>query len=262
MSVSVAELRLGWAAIAAARNAPASAALAGGPETLDSDRWLPAHGEHVLPVVGAEPRTGATTVALVLADAAPAAARLVECGPGMTSGVVGAGDRELGAPGNGWCRAARGETHLDRLADPPATSGRVPVPAPHPAGSGWTVLDAGPVGSLSGWVAEQVDQAPVVVLVAAWSVPGLRAVEAALTARPRLAEVGVLVWNGPPWRRWPRPLAASAGERTVGLLASGRCVPVRPDRRVAVTGLTPEPSSAAARAAAALIWKLVKGIRP
>ena len=199
--VSVAELQRAWRAVCAGDFAgtarPVTAA--GG--------WAP--GEPVLPVVGAAPGSGATTLALALASAAAGPARVVECASGAAGGLVAASTAELGVVA-GWVRGRRHTVLIDRAG---AHLGPQTPPPDPPEPLVLSVLDAGTdpahlVGE--GWIAATIATAPTVVVSTVATVPGLRRLEARLAGGvpAERVVVGVL---GPRRRRWPRPVQHALG---------------------------------------------------
>ncbi len=89
--VSVGELQQAWIAVAR-----------GDFRTLPpAEPWPKGSSEQRLLVVGVAGQMGTSTVALALAEDR-GAARLVDCAPTSTSGLVGVCDRELGRDANGW----------------------------------------------------------------------------------------------------------------------------------------------------------------
>lgn len=226
---SVAELRDAWRAIEAGQFAPGRRP-SGSP--LDGlAEWTPASGEHAVAVVGCAGGVGASIVALALATASGAPARVVECCPPLASGFPAAASAELGTEGP-WRRGSRADVLLDRRA---TSEARVPMPGP--AAVGWTILDVG-------WqaVASDASEAPrswlrameAVVLVTNATVPGLRRLD---MVAELLGQDAVAVVVGPTARRWPGPVKAAAATLpgSIGMTT----FPI--DQRWQVTGLTPDP---------------------
>lgn len=199
--------------------------------------WDPAGP--VLPVLGAGGGTGATTVALALATAA-GAGRVVECAPLGASGLTAAPTAELGAHPSGWVRGSRDVVLVERVAQPVLSPGQVPVPSPPRVEPVLTVVDVGwdlrQLQTGSSWLTDLLAAAPVLVLTTSATIPGLRRLETTLALlRPAQHVVaGVL---GPPRRRWPRALVASAGPATHALLRAGRVVQVPFDANLATRGI-------------------------
>lgn len=246
--VGVDELQQAWRAVRAGRfltDRPAPRVDGLGPS--DARRaWCP--GERVLPVVGALPQAGATTLALALATAA-APARVVECGPMLASGLVAAATAELGTSDSGWLLGRRDDVRLVRLG-PDARPCGVAHPLPDAAapGTSLSVLDVGSAQAATGWVAATLALASHVVVLSAATVPGLRRLEAAL------AVVGpdraVVAMRGPDPRRWPRELRAALGSAARDLHREGRWVAIPHDRHLAMRGLDTLPLPPALLAAA------------
>lgn len=137
----------------------------------------------VLPVLGAAGGCGATTLSLAVATAA-GAGRVVECVPPTASGLSAAATAELGAHRSGWVRGNRGEVVIERVAAPAASPGDVPVPAGQEQSAAVTVVDVGwalpHVQGGSCWLTDLLQTAPVVVVAATATIPGLRALETTL----------------------------------------------------------------------------------
>lgn len=199
--------------------------------------WDPAGP--VLPVLGAGGGTGATTVALALATAA-GAGRVVECAPPGASGLTAAPTAELGAHPSGWVRGSRDVVLVERVAQPVLSPGQVPVPAPPRVEPVLTVVDVGwdlrAVQAGSSWLTDLVAAAPVLVLTTSATIPGLRRLETALTLLPP-AQQAVAAVLGPPRRKWPRALIASAGPGTHALLRADRVAQVPFDATLATRGI-------------------------
>lgn len=230
-SVSVAELQHAWGAIR--RGEFRTAVAAGFPR---------APGERLLLVLGVAGQAGATTVATALAETV-GADRLLDCAPTVTSGLVGACERELPASASGWLRGRRGSLLVERSPlELPNPAGSCPVPPV--AGGGVTIVDAGADAltllGARGWLADMLrDPSVPVVVVARCSVPSMRRLEVALDqlAPPGRSVSVALV--GPPPRRWPRRVVLPpAVER---LRRDGRVVFIPIDAALAVDGLGIDP---------------------
>ncbi len=227
---SLVELRDAWRAVEAGRFSPG----AGAPTPSEPGRttaWVPSAGERVVAIVGCAGGVGASTVALALATATDVPARVVECRPPLGSGFTAAANAELGVDG-GWQRGSRGLVLLERRT-------RVGPALPVPASSlvEWTILDADWTALITPgepWLSPLLQTLDQVVLVTNATVPGVRRLEscAGLLAGD---VVGVVV--GPELTRWPRPVKVAAA----GLPSRMRLVDFPLDRRLQVTGLTPDP---------------------
>ena len=243
---SVAELREGWRAIEAGEFAhgPRSTPAAPGAATV----WTPAPSERVVAVVGCAGGVGASTVALALATATGAPARVVECCSPLASGFSAAANAELGTQGP-WRRGSRGDVVLER-----PIAGDVPVPVPTESSVEWTFVDTNWTtvsGSRTGWPQSLVRTLDDVVLVTNATVPGLRRLESCAELLGRDA-FGVVV--GPTAKRWPRPVKVAAA----GIPARVHIADFPLDPRLQVTGLTPDPLPAPLLKAAQNVLALLR----
>lgn len=229
-------------------------------EAVADDRtWHP--GESVLPVVGALPQAGATSLALAIATHA-SPARVIECHSPTASGLVGAATAELGTTSSGWAIGRRDQVHLARPSAFHLSVGELPLPDDAAAGTVLSVLDVGwelaHLLASPGWLSAALDAAPRVVLVGTATVPGLRGLETALTlldpARP------VVAVRGPDPRRWPRELTAAMGPATRDQHRTGRWVAVPHDRRLALRGIDSTPLYSALVAAAGDVLRHVDAV--
>lgn len=219
--------------------------------------WQPRYDERVVAVAGMTGSVGATTVSLALASVTvrTGPARIIECAPPTRSGLTAAASAELGAGRGGWTRGQReGVTLLRRSS----TSLFDAAPPPPEDEGTLTVLDVGDLlidrpseQSIAGDVADGW------VLVARPSVPCLRQLELVLDVGP--AHSPSLVIVGPSPRRWPTRLASAIQPRTRALLESGRVAIFRHDKRLALTGLTPEPLPRHIAASARTLLTLLEG---
>ena len=242
---SVAELREAWRAIEAGEFAhgPRSAPTAPGTATV----WTPAPGERVVAVVGCAGGVGASTVALALATATGAPARVVECCSPLASGFSAAANAELGTEGP-WRRGSRGDVLLERPITGDAT-----VPVPTESSVEWTLVDTNwtTVSGAGGWLASVVRTLDDVVLVSNATVPGVRRLESCAELLGRDA-LGVVV--GPTVKRWPRPVKVAAA----GIPARVHIADFPLDPRLQVTGLTPDPLPAPLLKAAQNVLALLR----
>jgi hypothetical protein len=188
-----------------------------------------------------------------MAESVTGRARVVECGSTATSALAGASRAELGRHSSGWVQGRRGELLLERAGWSVSVPSRVPVPSSPDEPVDVTVLDVtwepDQLLAGSGWLARQVRQAQLVVLVATATVPGLRRLETTLAALdPASAVVAVL---GPRRKRWPAAVEHGMGPAVSRLARAGRLVEVPTDRRLAYAGLDatalPVPVVAAGR---------------
>lgn len=237
--VGVDELQRAWRAVRAGQfliDRPASRVDSLGPSDA-SRAWCPE--ERVLPVVGALPQAGATTLALALATAV-APARVVECSPMLASGLAAAATAELGTSASGWVLGRRDNVRLVRSGPDDRPSGVAhPLPDDGAPGTSLSVLDVGSAQAATGWVAATLALASHVVVVTTATVPGLRRVEAALAGVG--PDRGVVAMRGPDPRRWPRELRAALGPAARHLHREGYWVTVPHDRHLAVRGLDSSP---------------------
>jgi hypothetical protein len=202
--------------------------------------WRTEPGEVPVVVLGCGGSTGATTVALLLAEAA-GRSRVVECAPGGRSGLAGASTAELGATANGWVEGSRGDVRIQRRREHAQSPDAVPLPVPGWPG-GVTVVDAWwdlrQVLASGGWLADLVRGCPRVVLVARATLPGMRQLESdlALVEAERCWAVATCLAT-----RLPRTVEHSLGVRTSELRQTGRLISLPDDRSLALSGITTEP---------------------
>jgi hypothetical protein len=217
-----------------------SAAAAGG---LD----LPASW---LRVLAGHSGTGASTIALAIADAAAAAGRpsqLIETAPASRSGLVSAASRELDVDATGaWRRGTRPHpTTAVHVTIDRRTEDKQPTTWPSTeatiAGDLLVTVD---LGMVAGDALGRAAGGPIVVACRA-TIPGVRLTEHLLH---RLDESTVMVaMLGS--RRWPGEVTASCGPRLSALRAAGRVVTVPVDGHLAITGPTHAPLPKAVLAA-------------
>ncbi len=243
---SVAELRDAWRAIEAGEftHGPRSTPVAPGTATV----WTPSSSERVVAVVGCAGGVGASTLALALATATGASARVVECCTPLASGFSAAANAELGTEGP-WRRGSRGEVLLERPITGDAT-----VPVPTESSVEWTFVDTNSrtaSGTGTRWLGSVLRTLHDIVLVTNATVPGIRRLESCAELLGRDA-IGVVV--GPTVKRWPRPVKVSAA----GMPASVHLTDFPLDRRLQVTGLTPDPLPAPLLKAAENVFALLR----
>jgi len=220
--------------------------------------WQPRYDERVVAVAGMTGSVGATTVSLALASVATLTcpARTIEYAPPARSGLTAAAAAELGAGRGGWTRGQREGVSLIRRS---STSLFEAAPPPPEEEGTFTVLDLGDLPTnRPGEQSIAADVADGWVLVARPSVPCLRQLELvldlALVDNPTLAIVG----TSP--RRWPTRLASAIQPRTRALLESGRVATFRHDKRLALTGLTPDPLPRHIAASARTLLTFLEGL--
>ena len=214
-----------------------------GPATTSSTPplvWRTEPGEVPVVVLGCGGSTGATTVALLLAEAA-GRSRVVECAPGGRTGLAGASTAELGATADGWVEGSRGEVRIQRRREHVPSPDTMPLPVAGRPG-GVTIVDAWwdlrQVLAGGGWLADLVRGCPRVVLVARATVPGMRHLESDLALME--AERCWAVATGLA-ARWPRAVEHSLGVRTSGLRQAGRLIGLPEARSLSLSGITTEP---------------------
>jgi hypothetical protein len=219
----------------------------------------PLPGRVVLVLAG-HPGAGASTVALLLGEAAAAggaAVRLIDCADPSRSGIAAASDAELGDDPSGWRRGRRGGLDIDRPVEPFAQLGDLPAPRPSdapPDRLGVIIVDVGwparDVLTAEGWLAGLVSTARVLAVCRA-TVPGVRHTEQALVGLPARAELVAAL--GP--ARWPGVVRASCGPQMRALRTADQVLAVPLDRQLETAGLTagplPRRLTAAGRALAA-----------
>jgi hypothetical protein len=264
-AVSVDELKRAWSAVQAGRFRTGNRVTRELRELREpapppaGKRWEPGPGERVLPVIGCAGSCGASTISLALADAAPLAARVVECSSVTASGLAAASTAELGLHESGWTRGTRDGVLLERASNVLVSVEEVPTPSVPDRIIALTVLDVGweigQVLTTPAWLGEQVRSADLVILVTTATVPGLRRLEGALELLAGTSTCAAVI--GPKRKKWPRPVGYSAGPLTRALEASGRLVDVPEDRALAIAGLDATPLPTPLLAAAAALLRLL-----
>jgi len=266
-AVGVDELERAWRAVRAGQFQAKRRAVDGWASSGDGPDLIPAP---VVLVAGAHGWSGASTTALLIADAAArrgTAVRVVDAAPPARSGFAAASATEHGVDETGrWRQGSRGPVSVQRLAHGVAGSAVVPVP---PAGqdgtvtvvdTGWPVPDllerlaADPAGP--SWLSALVRSAPL-VLTARATVPGLRHVEAAVEALSAVRGPGgrvVLALLGP--RTLPRTLTAAAGPAVQTAQRDQLLVTVPERPALTRAGLTPAPLPRQLQPAADQLWAL------
>jgi hypothetical protein len=200
----------------------------------------------VVLVLAGHPGAGASTVAVLLGQAATAsgaAARLIDCADPSRSGIAAASDAELGDDPSGWRRGRRGGLDIDRPVEPVAELEDLPVPRPvdlHLDRPGVTIVDAGwparDVLTAGSWLAGVVSTATVLMACRA-TVPGVRHTEQALVGLPARADLVAAL--GP--ARWPGVVRASCGPQMRVLRTGDHVVAVPLDRQLETAGLSASP---------------------
>ncbi|MEO6605986.1 MAG: hypothetical protein ABIN55_10270 [Aeromicrobium sp.] len=234
-AVSVDELRRAWVAVEAGDFRVGTATER---RRIESETWKPA--EPVIVVAGATGRVGASTTAIALAAAANTDVRVVECSSTHRTGMMAATISELGVDDAGWRRGARDAIRIERTTttfERPAE-----VPPPSSANCDLTIVDVGwdLTHLLNGdsWLAGVVRSAPL-VLVSVATVPGLRALDAALRLTGQREDIWCAV-VGPARRRWPRGLQLAA--TGFGHLDErGRLFAIPEIPSITLNGLTQDP---------------------
>jgi hypothetical protein len=209
-------------------------------------------------VLAAHAGAGASTVALLISDAAAAGGRrvyLVDTAHPSRSGLVAAASEELGTDSTGmWRRGMRTGVTIDRCATEVAPGGW-PV-APAGDGPAVTVVDIG-LAAQKELIRLAGDRNRLVV-VCRPTVPGVRLTEQVLD---RLAPQAVVVAAVGP-SRWPGEVTASLGPRLRALRAAGRVVPVPMDRHLEVAGPTSSPLPRPLRSAGRSLLELLDESHP
>lgn len=263
----VAELQRAWAALQAGQfqQEPTGPGSSSSREHRDPGAggevpvWDPGHP--VLPVLGAHGSAGATTLALALATAALAPARVLEACPVTTSGLIGCATAELGDVG-GWLRGCRDAVVVDRQGGVHTGPGEIPLPAPAPDQVSLTVLDPGwdanQLYLAQGWLTRAAwpGDGPVVVVTTP-RIPGLRRAEQLLRLLADDTEP-VLAVTGPHPRRWAKTVRHAMGDRTRELSEQQRLVTVPDDPSLALHGPDTTDLPAALVAAATHLLELTE----
>jgi hypothetical protein len=202
--------------------------------------------------VAAHAGAGASTVALVISDAAAADGQrvhLVDADHPFRSGLVAAASEELGTDVTGaWRRGLRTGVTIDRRATDTA-SGDWPV-LPVADCPPLTVID---LGSAAPQNLTRLAGRSRAVVVCRPTVPGVRLTEQLLEQLGGRPVVVAAV--GP--RRWSGEVTGSLGPRLLALRAAGRVVSVPMDRRLQVTGPTSSPLPKPLRGAGRALLELL-----
>lgn len=256
-TVPLAELQRAWRAVRAGDFATDPPYAAG---RAPHATWPRPEGP-VIPVLGCTGSAGATTTALALAAAAPAAkrssVRLIECAPAHASGLAGAATAELGTRPTGWRQGRRDTILLERTTTPATNPVMVPVPGPETGGPDLTLVDVGwdPTLVLAepGWLRDLVTGADQLVLVTPATVPGLRRLDGVITALTQVRDTSrdVAAVTGVHRGRWTRQARHRAVRHALGrqvmgpharrLDETGRLIALPLDARLAATGIDTQP---------------------
>jgi hypothetical protein len=204
-------------------------------------------------VLAAHAGAGASTVSLVISDAAASGGRrvhLVDAANPFRSGLVAVASEELGTDVTGmWRRGLRTGVTIDRRTTGMASEGwPVPPVGDSPA---LTLVDLG-LAAPENLTLLAADPSRSVV-VCRPTLPGVRLTERLLE---QLAGQPVVV-AAVGLTRWPCEVTASLGPRLRALRAAGRVVSVPMDRRLQVTGPTSSPLARAVRAAGRSLLELL-----
>jgi hypothetical protein len=209
-------------------------------------------------VLAAHAGAGASTVALLISDAAAAGGRqvhLVDTARPCQSGLVAAASEELGSDVTGsWRRGMRTGVTIDRRTTEMAPGGW-PV-APAGDGPAVTVVDLGLAAPEE--LTRLAGDCTRLVVVCRPTVPGVRLTEQVLD---QLAPQPVVVAAVGP-SRWPGEVTASLGPCLRALRAAGRVVPVPMDRHLEVTGPTSSALPKPLRSAGRSLLELLDDSRP
>lgn len=208
-----------------------------------AERWVS--------VVAAHAGAGASTVALVIADAAAAVGRdahLVETAHPTRSGLAAVTDAELGVdPSGAWRRGSRGRVTIHRRATSDIPTG---WPALAASVDDLVVIDLG--SPMPDCLTRLSTGGCRTVVVCRPTVPGVRLAEQVLNVATGPVMVAILGGG-----RWPGEVSASLGPRLRALRADNAVVPVPIDRRLEVTGPTSSPLPKAVAAAGQLLLELI-----
>jgi len=213
-------------------------------------------------VIAAHAGAGATSVALMIADAAAGSGRathLVDTSRPRRSGLVAVPTRELGELAGGlWRRGLRDGVTVDRPTGDVAPTGwpTATDDRDKPDARSVTVLDLGLPGE--GPLTRLATAGCRTVVVARCTVPGVQAVETQLAALGAGQTVVALVGPG----RVPSAVGACTGPLLRGLRSAGRVVAVPVDRHVATTGLTSRPLPRPLIGAGRGLFELLDRARP
>jgi hypothetical protein len=204
-------------------------------------------------VLAAHAGAGASTVALVISDAAAADGRqvhLVETAHPCRSGLVAAAFEELGTDVTGtWRRGLRTGVTIDRRATDMAPSGWPVSPVgDRPA---LTVVDLG-LAAPEELTHLSADRTRLVV-VCRPTVPGVRLTEQVLGQLASQPAVVAAVGSS----RWPGEVTTSLGPRLRALRATGRVALVPMDRHLEVAGPTSSPLPKPLRSAGRSLLQLL-----
>jgi hypothetical protein len=206
-------------------------------------------------ILAAHAGAGATTVALLVTDAAAAQGQqvhLLDPAHPCRSGLVAAASEELGLDVSGaWRRGRRPGVIIDRRATDIDPNDWPETPVGDDAAL--TVVDVGLAwaDSLTGL---RLDGVRLVVVVCRPTVPAVRRTEQLLA---ELAAHSVVV-GAVGSRRWPGEVLASLGPRLRTLRGAGRVVTVPVNRRLEIAGLSSAPLPRTLRSAGRSLLQLIE----
>jgi len=202
-------------------------------------------------VVAAHAGAGASTVALVIADAAAAVGRgvhLIETAYPARSGLVAVANAELGVdPDGAWRRGRRGRVTIHRRATSDIWTGWPALPASE---DDLVVIDLG--SPMPGSLTRLSTGGCRTVVVCRPTVPGVRLAEQLLNA-----VTGPVIIASLGGRRWAGQVSASLGPRLRALHVDNAVVSVPTLRQLEVTGLTSSPLPKPVAAAGRLLLGLI-----
>lgn len=247
-AICVEELKRAWAAVEAGdfrAYTTKSAATMKAPNSIRRaaaifDPWQPGRTEVVVPVLGCGGSTGATTLAVAIAEASGVHARVVECVSVTSSGLAAAATAELGCFEGTWSRGTRDQVLLERVAEVLMTADEIPHPSTPDRPIELTVLDIGwelgQVLTTPGWLGDIVRRADQLVLATTATVPGMRRLEVALDLLDSARLCAAV--RGPRRKKWPKSVEYTAGPSIRELDQRGLLFEIPHDAALAVNGLT------------------------
>lgn len=246
-AICVEELKRAWAAVQAgdfrASNVEIAATMALNSTrraAVTLDRWQPGRAEVVVPILGCGGSTGATTLAVAIAEASGVHARVVECVSVTSSGLAAAATAELGCFEDGWSRGTRNDVLLERVIEVLTIADEIPHPSTPDRPIELTVLDIGwELGqalTTPGWIGDIVRSADYLVLSTTATVPGIRRLECALDLLDKATVCAAVL--GPRRKRWPKSVECTAGPSIRELDQKGLLFEIPHDAALVINGLT------------------------